>query len=147
MHVTKAQIIEVDGKPAFAVVPYDDWLKIQKLMEDVADQAAVVAFAESQDEPLPAEITEALLAGENPARVFRHHRKMTLRNVSDAVGVTVPYLSQIETGKRRPSLLVARRLARALHVPVDMLVGRRTRYSFNRGVSSPPSTGMAAPEM
>ncbi|MEW6235595.1 MAG: type II toxin-antitoxin system Phd/YefM family antitoxin [Candidatus Omnitrophota bacterium] len=37
MGILKAQIIEKDGKKEFAVLPYDEFLKIQEDLEDYED--------------------------------------------------------------------------------------------------------------
>jgi transcriptional regulator with XRE-family HTH domain len=56
-------------------------------------------------------------------RALRHAAGLTLAGVAGPAGVTVPYLSQLETGVRtRPSLAVLRRLAKALGVPLMRLL-------------------------
>lgn len=44
-------------------------------------------------------------------RIIRNDRKLTLRKVSKELGIAECYLSQLETGKRKPSIAVAKRLA------------------------------------
>jgi DNA-binding XRE family transcriptional regulator len=116
------QIIESDGQPAFVVLPYAEWRRIEELLEDASDNAALEAFRADAPEVFPISVADALIAGQNPVRVFRHHRKLTLKALSAKAGIAVGYLSQIETGKREPSLSVARSLADALGVTVDDLV-------------------------
>ena len=57
-------------------------------------------------------------------RELRHRRKLTQGEVAARVGITVTYLSQIETGQRNPTLAVVVRLARALDVKPGALVSR-----------------------
>ena len=40
----KAQIIEKDGRPEFAVIPYADYERFLELIEDEADARAVAEF-------------------------------------------------------------------------------------------------------
>ena len=47
--------------------------------------------------------------------------RLSLRQLADQVGVSNPYLSQIERGLRRPSAEVLNQLARALRVSAEQL--------------------------
>ena len=116
------QIIESDGKPAFAVVPIAEWRRIEAALEDAADAAALAAFDADPKETFPIAVADALIAGVHPVRVFREHRKMAQAALAQAAEIAVPYLSQIETGKREPSVAVLRRLAQALGVTADDLI-------------------------
>lgn len=44
-------------------------------------------------------------------REFRVSKNLTLSKVSKEVGIAECYLSQLETGKRKPSIVVAKKLA------------------------------------
>ncbi len=44
-----------------------------------------------------------------------------MRQFAEVVGISNPYLSQIERGLRAPSEQVVRSIADALHVPIDRL--------------------------
>jgi transcriptional regulator with XRE-family HTH domain len=44
-----------------------------------------------------------------------------MRQFAEQVGISNPYLSQIERGLRAPSEQVVRSIANALHVPIDTL--------------------------
>jgi DNA-binding XRE family transcriptional regulator len=58
-------------------------------------------------------------------RQLRTARGWTQAQLARRAGITVPYLSMLESGVRRePSLSVLRRLARALGVPTVALLGR-----------------------
>jgi transcriptional regulator with XRE-family HTH domain len=50
--------------------------------------------------------------------------KLSLRQLADQVGVSNPYLSQIERGLRKPSAEVLQQLARALRVSAEQLYVR-----------------------
>jgi transcriptional regulator with XRE-family HTH domain len=50
--------------------------------------------------------------------------QLSLRQLADQVGVSNPYLSQIERGLRRPSAEVLQQLARALRVSAEQLYVR-----------------------
>jgi len=57
-------------------------------------------------------------------RQLRRQRKLTQADVASRVGITATYLSQIETGRRNPTLAVVVGLARALGVKPSQLVAR-----------------------
>lgn len=118
----KPQIIEADGKPAFAVLPYAEWQRVEELLRDAEDSAAAEAFHRTRPETFPIALADELLAGGNPVRVYRNYRKTTQAEIAEKCGIAVPYLSQIESGKRRASTEVLKKLASALNVSVDDLL-------------------------
>lgn len=121
------QIINREGKPEWAVLPYDEYLNLieqAEMAEDVQDyDNAKTALANGTEELIPSSVVFALANGENPIRVWREHRKITQQQLADQVSISVPYLSQLETGKRSPSLAVLTKLVAALNLDaVDDLV-------------------------
>ena len=54
-------------------------------------------------------------------RAQRRSQHLSLRRLSEASGISNPYLSQIERGLRRPSAEVLQQIARALGVPIEHL--------------------------
>lgn len=71
----KAQIIERDGRPEWAVIPYADYQGLLERLEDAEDLRAYDrAKAEpsaGDDESIPAVVVDRLTAGESPLRVWR----------------------------------------------------------------------------
>ena len=55
-------------------------------------------------------------------RILREARGLPLRQVAEGAGVSVPYLSLIETERRSPSVDKLKALAEALDVPSDFLI-------------------------
>lgn len=121
----KAQIIEKDGKPEYAVLPYADYLRLLELAEDRADAQVVAEFQEAykagREFTVPAEIVRRELAGESPVKLWREQRDLTQEELAKRAGISKPYLSQIETGKRQGTVETLAALARALDVPLDVL--------------------------
>jgi DNA-binding XRE family transcriptional regulator len=96
---------------------------IHRESSDVAAyDAAKRQLKAGEDELVPADIANRLLDGENPVRVWRNHRGMTLAELSKAAGISQPYLSQIENGSRDGTVSTMRALADALHVDLDDLI-------------------------
>jgi DNA-binding XRE family transcriptional regulator len=86
------------------------------------DAAATAAYHRTRDqESVPAELPSRLIAGDNPVKVWREYRKMTLRALAEAAGISPGYLSQIENGERRGTVTMLRRIAEPLGVELDDL--------------------------
>lgn len=119
------QLIERDGKPEWAVLPYDEYLKLleqAEMLEDIRDYDIAKAELENgEDELIPSEVVEALLDGENPIKVWREYREQTQQQLADTAGISKPYLSQIETGKRKGTVDILSAIAKALNVSLDDL--------------------------
>ncbi len=75
------KILEADGKPAFAVIPIDEYRELLDLVDDIRDAAALARAARQYgaggDETIPASVVDRLLAGEDPIRVWREHRGLS----------------------------------------------------------------------
>jgi len=120
------QILSRDGRPAFAVLPIEEYRRLVDLAEDVRDAAVLADFARElafgREETFPAEVADRLLAGENPVRVLRGHRGLTLQQVADACGVTNSHISQIERGRRSMSAALLKKMAAVFGVDADVLL-------------------------
>jgi DNA-binding XRE family transcriptional regulator len=121
----KVQIIEKNGLPEFAVIPYEDYQHFLELLEDEADARAVAEFHEAysagREFLVPDEIVRRELAGESALKLWREHRGLTQQELANLAGISKPYLSQIETGKRQGTVETLSSLARSLDVPLDVL--------------------------
>lgn len=121
----KVQIIDKDGKPEYAVIPYADYLRLLEALEDKADAAVVAEFHEAyragREFMVPAEIVRRELAGESPIKLWREHRGLTQQELAVRAAISKPYLSQIESGKRQGRVETLAAIARALDVPLDVL--------------------------
>lgn len=121
----KAQIIEKNGKPEYAVIPYADYLRMLAFMEDKADAQAVAEFHESytagRELLVPADILRRELDGESPIKLWREHRELTQQVLADQSGISKPYLSQIESGKRQGTVETLSAIAGVLNVPLEFL--------------------------
>jgi transcriptional regulator with XRE-family HTH domain len=64
----------------------------------------------------------------------RTQSRLSLRQLAEQVGVSNPYLSQIERGLRRPSAEVLQQLAKALRISAEQLYIRAGIVSPDDGV-------------
>ena len=121
--MSKVQVLKIDGKPAFYVVPADLWTKVKDALEDVEDAAACAeAVANDDGVRFPASVAMAMADGMHPVQAWRKHKGLTTQALADAAGVSKPYVSQIESGKRKGTTKTLKALADALGVPVGALV-------------------------
>jgi ribosome-binding protein aMBF1 (putative translation factor) len=121
------KILEANGRPTFAVLPYDEYEALRDLAEDANDAAALARFAKryakGQEDTVPAQVVDRILEGESRLRVWREHRGMSASALAGAVRITPAHVSKLESGKGEPSLAVLRKLARTLKLDIDSLVG------------------------
>jgi DNA-binding XRE family transcriptional regulator len=120
------QVISQNGKPEYAVLPYSDYLVLveqAEMLEDVHSyDEAKNSIANGNEELIPASVVNALADGENPIKVWREYRKFTQQKVAEEIGISVPYVSQLETNKRKASIDVLKKMALLLNVDIDDLV-------------------------
>ena len=117
----KRQIIKQDGKPAFVVIPIDEWRRIEATLEDRADAAAVRAFQESPSETFPDSVVATILEGAHPIKAFREYRGMTQAQLAVKVGTSAVYVSQLERGDRRAGRKLQGKIGAALGVDANLL--------------------------
>ncbi|MCG5536475.1 helix-turn-helix domain-containing protein [Ectothiorhodospira mobilis] len=121
------QIIEKDGKPEYAVVPFAEYRRLVELAEMAQDlhdfDTTVRELDEGREELIPHAVTSRLLQGdEHPLRVWREYRGFTQADLAQRAGIGKSYLSQIEAGHKTGSASVLHALARALSVDIDDLI-------------------------
>ncbi len=78
-------------------------------------------IAAGRDELVPSEIVKRLLSGENAVKVWRSHRGLSAKELAAEAGISAPYLSEIEGGKKEGSLSVMKKIAEVLKVDLDDL--------------------------
>lgn len=120
------QIIEKDGGPEYAVVPIADYralIEKAEMLDDVAAfDKAEAALAAGEDELVPSDIADSLLANVNAVKIWREYRGMSQVALADAAGLSQAYIAQIETGKREGRIDAYKAIANVLEVDIDDLV-------------------------
>lgn len=116
------QIIEKNGVPEYAVLPYDEYEALLSLAEDKSDFADVIAFRENREETFPEAVLDALLSGQNPIKVYRSYREMTQSDLAKAISKSLPYIAKLESGERKGSVDVLAAIADALDINLEQLV-------------------------
>ncbi|HYD66722.1 helix-turn-helix transcriptional regulator [Azospirillum sp.] len=117
----KLERIERGGE-RYVLVPENEFARLQEALEDLDDIRAYDRAKAKPQEFIPAAYANRIIDGESPIRVYREYRGLTQEQLAGKAGITKPYLSQLETGARNPSIDTAKALAEALNVDVDDLV-------------------------
>ena len=124
------QFIHTPGGDDLAVLPRNEYDRLVALaaeqQEDVSASRivrnSVRALKEGRDVVLPKPVADRLANGDNAVRVVREWRGMIQGELAVAVGISQNYLSEIETGRRKGPAELQKKFARALGVPLDLLV-------------------------
>lgn len=120
------QIITSPTGERLVVLPEAEYRVLLDAAENSADAAAARAFegrsAAEEEECLPAGMVERMVAGESPIRVWREYRGLSVRDLAGRAGISQPYLSQMEAGRRKGTADTLGRIAEALGIGVDDLI-------------------------
>lgn len=120
------QIIEKNGKPEWAVIPYAEYQKLHEASVDAEDindiEKNLKAIQEGKEITIPGEVTFAILDGVNPIRAWREHKMIKMNDLAKKVGISSAYLSQIENGKRNPTIDTLRAIAKELSIDIEVLI-------------------------
>jgi DNA-binding XRE family transcriptional regulator len=127
---SNVQFIHTPGGDDLAVLPRSEYDRlvalVAKAQEDAAANRIVRNSArtlkEGREVVLPKAVADRLANGENTVRVIREWRDMIQGELAVAVGISQNYLSEIETGRRKGPAELQKKFARALGVPIDLLI-------------------------
>jgi len=112
IRLTNVQTIMQGGKPAFVVIPYDDYIRAFPAEKNRIPKG----------DRIPHEVVGLTVSSEySLARAWREYLNLTQEEVATRMGITQPALVQIENAKRprRPTL---QKLAQALGISVEQLL-------------------------
>lgn len=108
------------------VISRAEFDRLKGAAEDAADlrayDRAKAALASGEEELIPADMLDRMLAGESPVKLWRQHRGLTQAALAAMADLSEGYLSQIETGKRDGTVESFKRIAEALGLTVDDLI-------------------------
>jgi len=120
------QIIEKNGKPEWAVIPFSEYQKLQEALEDIEDikdiEENLKATQEGREITVPGEVTFAVLDGISPIRAWREYKQIKMNELAKKANISSAYLSQIENGKRNPTIGTMKTLANVLGIDIELLI-------------------------
>ena len=87
---TDAQIIMQEGRPAFVVIPYNDYIKLRR------------PFVPDDGESVPNDVVWLTIdKGYTLVRAWREYLGLTQKAVAEKMGITQAALSQMESGEKK----------------------------------------------
>lgn len=102
----KYDLLHIQGQP-YVLMPLHDY-------------RALVSGGDTEN--LPEDILNALTAREEtPVKILRRFRGLTQKELAERAGISRPYLTEIETGKKDGSIRAMKALADVLRVNVGVL--------------------------
>ncbi len=103
---TDIQIIHQGGKPAFVVIPYDEYLRLYG----------------SENNLVPHEVVSAAVDNDwTILKAWRKHLELSQREAAERVGISQAAYSQIESGKHKTRPATLEKIAQALNLTVEQL--------------------------
>lgn len=107
----------IDGE-TYVLIPEEDY---EDLIDGIKAEK-IMARIRAGEETWPAELVYELWETDSRIRTYRTYRKMSVSDLAEAAGISQPYLSEIESGKKTGSVDVLKRIATALKVDLDDIV-------------------------
>lgn len=102
----KYDLLHIQGKP-YVLVPLHDYREMT---------------SSDGQKDLPDEILDELAARQqSPVKIMRKHRGFTQAQLAKKAGISRPYLTEIETGKKDGSIRAMKAIAEVLKVSVGSL--------------------------
>ena len=109
---TDPQIITQNGKPAFAVIP---WNEYQKLIHGQVE-------SDEADVWFPNEVVKANVRGESLIKAWREYFKLTQAELAAKAGMKQSALARLETSNANPRKATLSKLAEAMGLNVEQLI-------------------------
>ncbi len=108
VHTDDVQIIRQDGKPVFAVIPYDEFLEL--------------TGRQDRETTIPHEVVGLMVKNDwNLLKAWRKHLNLSQKELAARAGISQPALSQMENSDNLRTRTVEK-LAQALGISPDQLV-------------------------
>lgn len=101
-------LLHIQGKP-YVLLPLHEYRSMTS--------------TQNTDSDLPDDILDQVSAKQQSAiKIIRKYRGLTQAELAEAAGLSRPYLTEIETGKKNGSLKALTLIANVLDVPAAMLI-------------------------
>lgn len=122
--IEQTQIIHQNGKPAFAVIPYEDFLaftdfqKSSKTKPTKTKKSAKIAT----ETLIPhAVVASMALENANVIKAWRQHFRLTQQQLADKMGISQSALAQLEANPT-PKKATLKKFAEALDLSLEQVI-------------------------
>lgn len=107
------QKIEYNGKPAYVLVPWEEWKRIKKLID--AQKAGTSG--------IPQEVVEAhILRNDSIIKAWREHLGITQNQLAKHLGISQSAVVKFERPESRPRKATLQKVAAALDLNINQLM-------------------------
>ena len=109
---TDPQIIVQNGKPAFAVIPWDEYQKL--IYKQITSDESDVWF--------PNEVVKANVRGDCLIKAWREYFKLTQAELAAKAGMKQSSLARLEKSTTNPRKSTLTKLAKAMGIEIEQLI-------------------------
>ena len=109
---TEPQVITQNGKPAFAVIPWNEYLDL--IRNPFATDESEVWF--------PNEVVKANVRGDSLVKAWREYLRLTQTQLAAKAGMNQSSLARLESSNTRPRKTTLAKLAEAMGIEVEQLI-------------------------
>lgn len=110
------------GKKA-VVLSIEEYEKMREQLVELEDIDSYVKVKNKKQEQFPISMVEKLVfSNESKIKIFREYRGYKVMELAKAANLSEAYLSQIENQKRKGSIDLYKRIAKALDIDIDVLI-------------------------
>ena len=107
-HINNVQIIKQNGLPAFAVIPYNEYLALLP--------------ANQENYVVPTEVAERVILKNMPLiKAWRLHLGLTQKEVAQQAGISQAALSQMEHTENKSRSATLAKLANSMKLSIEQL--------------------------
>lgn len=111
---TDPQIISQNGKPAFAVIPWNEYQALIRIRNQIELDESDVWF--------PNEVVKANVRGDSLIKAWREYFKLTQTELAAKAGMKQSALARLETSSVTPRKSTLVKLAKAMGISVEQLI-------------------------
>ncbi|MDX1949396.1 MAG: helix-turn-helix transcriptional regulator [Rickettsiales bacterium] len=118
-------IVEIEGKE-FIFIPKEYYQELTQGAEMLAD---IIAYDKAKskffedEETFPLSLLERkFINKENPILIYREHRNISQSQLAKKASVSQQYIQQLESGKRKGTTQILKKIAKALNVDIENLI-------------------------
>ena len=109
---TDPQIISHNGKPAFAVIP---WNEYQKLIHSQIE-------SDESDVWFPNDVVKANVRGDSLIKAWREYFKLTQAELAAKTGMKQSAMARLESNSVNPRKATLAKLAQAMGINIEQLI-------------------------
>ncbi len=114
------QIIQQNGQPAFAVLPWDEYRRLIKAAKTYAPYES--KDLEEPDVWFPHEVVKTnVIEGKSLIKAWREFLNLTQQQLADRANLPQSSIARMETSDKLPRTATLKKLANAMNITVEQL--------------------------